>query len=505
MDDRFELLSDKHPSTIIRRRISSTAIVPAQSRSRDASGPICPTQVVLRPPGAAPATRHPDYDASTGLPTLKQMSVLINGVIVDARRYHRAFALVTFDLDGFRMLCEAYGAAIGDEIIKLAASAVGTVHFNNTLIARHGNDGFILVLIGVANAADTAVCVQQILDAIAVPIEIATRRLRVSASAGIAMFPNDGEDLDTLVRNAHVAMRESKVNCPGALRFHSGNLAALAKRRFHLAIDLRQAIENNALTLFYQPQFEVVNGRACGVEVLARWFRPDGTVVDPSVFIPLAEQTQLIGALGFWVLQEACKIVKAWPARGAGLITLCVNVSPYQLDEAFPAAIQRVLDGTGFPAGQLELEITESALIGNADTVIECFRQLKLIGVRIAIDDFGTGYSSLNYLSRLPADRLKLDKSLIHNLTTQWKDVAILHSIIRLGKELGVAVIAEGVETEQQLQLLKQLGCPQVQGYLLARPAAQNEVKRVLVRRWGNRRIQPRFMDCVTLSLPNAS
>jgi EAL domain-containing protein (putative c-di-GMP-specific phosphodiesterase class I) len=271
------------------------------------------------------------------------------------------------------------------------------------------------------------------------------------------------------------------------------------------ALDLRRAIQNNELTLHYQPQFEVADGRACGVEALARWFRSDGALVGPAVFIPLAEQTQLIGALGSWVLQEACRNVRAWQTRGSESITLCVNVSPYQVDEAFAAVIQRALERTGFPAKRLELEITESALMSNADPIIECFRRLKQMGIRIAIDDFGTGYSSLSYLSRLPVDRLKLDKSLVHNLTTRWKDVAILRSIIGLGRELGLAVIAEGVETEQQFEVLEQLGCPQVQGYLLARPASQNEARRVLALPWGARHLHPKTLKCAAPENSNAS
>jgi len=257
-----------------------------------------------------------------------------------------------------------------------------------------------------------------------------------------------------------------------------------AKHRAQMEDDLCDAIENDELTLYYQPQFDIAGGRACGVEALARWFRADG-VVEPSIFIPLAEQTQLIEALGSWVLREACAKVQKWPLLGAGPMRLCINVSPHQLNDAFPSVIQEILGLTGLSAERLELEITESALIGNSDDIIECFRELKSIGVRIAIDDFGTGYSSLSYLSRLPVDRLKLDKSLIHNLTTHWKDVAILRAIIELGKELGIEVIAEGVETERQLEVLKQLGCPQAQGYLLARPAPYTRTLGVLGRRWG--------------------
>jgi EAL domain-containing protein (putative c-di-GMP-specific phosphodiesterase class I) len=265
------------------------------------------------------------------------------------------------------------------------------------------------------------------------------------------------------------------------------NITVLAKRRSRLEMDLRRAIENDELTLFFQPQFDVSDGHACGVEALARWFRSDGNVVEPRIFIPLAEKTQVIGPLGAWVLKQACQTVQGWRIRGSESVTLCVNVSAQQLNRTFAKGVQRVLKGIGFPPTLLELEITESALINSANCTIECFRQLKAMGIRIAIDDFGTGYSSLNYLSRLPVDRLKLDKSLVHNLTTQWKDVAIVRAVIELGKELGIAVIAEGVETEQQFQVLRDLGCLQVQGYLLARPTPQKEARDMIQRQWGGR------------------
>jgi EAL domain-containing protein (putative c-di-GMP-specific phosphodiesterase class I) len=290
------------------------------------------------------------------------------------------------------------------------------------------------------------------------------------------------------------ANTHARALAPLERRFHSGNVALagnvalVAQRRLRLEMDLRRAIETKELTLYYQPQFAVRNGAACGVEVLARWFRGDGTVVEPCVFIPLAEQTHLIAALGSWVLEEACRTVRQWRTPEMDRLILCVNVSTHQIDETLAAVVQRAIERTGFPPARLELEITESALIGNAEAIIECFRRLKAMGVRIAIDDFGTGYSSLSYLSRLPVDRLKLDKSLVHNLTCQWKDVAILRSIIALGKELGIAVIAEGVETEQQFQLLTQLGCQQVQGYLLARPAPPDMAHGLMTRRWGTRK-----------------
>jgi diguanylate cyclase (GGDEF)-like protein len=426
-----------------------------------------------------------DHHPLTGLPTLRQMSTRLTCLIAEVRRRHRTLALVAINLDGFPLFRETYGQSLGDDMLKRAAAVVLGASCRDVFVAHDGPDGFMVALIGLKNSAETAVCVQQILDAISMPRNIGRETLRIYASAGIAVFPKDGEDTETLCRNAWGAMQESSAEWGGALRFHSENAAVNARRRLRLEMDLRRAIDNKELTLYYQPQFEVSNGRASGVEALARWFRPDGVAVEPAVFIPLAERTRMIGALGSWVLEEACKTVSGWPTRGSGAVTLCVNVSPHQLDQSLVGAVERALEFSSFPAKHLELEITEGALVSNANAVIECLRQLKSLGIRIAIDDFGTGYSSLSYLSRLPVDRLKVDKSLIHNLSTRWKDVAILGSILGLGRELGLEVIAEGVETEQQFQVLKQLGCPQVQGYLLARPAPPEEAQDMLAGGWG--------------------
>jgi diguanylate cyclase (GGDEF)-like protein len=426
-------------------------------------------------------------DQLTGLLSFAQSAGLMRGLIDEANRQRRTLAFVSFDLDGFRLLRETIGQTKGDELIKRAAHIVKTISSPDAAVARHGTDGFIVVFTGFVSGAEAAVCVQQILAAIAVPCLVGGETLRITASAGVAMYPRDGTDLDTLSGKARGAARESKTKCPGALRFHSGNVTVLAKRRLRLEMDLRHAIENKELTLFFQPQFDVADGHMCGVEALTRWFRSDGSVVEPRTFIPLAEKTHVISELGAWVLKQACETVNAWRTRGSEPVTLCVNVSAHQINESFAKGVHRVLRSTGFPAKQLELEITESALISDAHTIIECFRRLKTMGARIAIDDFGTGYSSLNYLSRLPVDRLKLDKSLVHNLTTQWKDVAIARAVIELGKELGMGVIAEGVETEKQFLILKSLGCLQVQGYLLARPSSHNAARAMIGRPWGSR------------------
>jgi EAL domain-containing protein (putative c-di-GMP-specific phosphodiesterase class I) len=270
------------------------------------------------------------------------------------------------------------------------------------------------------------------------------------------------------------------------------NVQPLIDSSFGLEVDLAEALRLRALRVEYQPQFDLGNGRGCGVEALARWVRSTGEVMAPSVFIRVAERAGMIHTLGAWVLHSACATASAWCSRAAQPTTLSVNVSALQIDEEFCAVIEKTLKQTDFPAKQLELEITESALMANPALSIEYLKEWKQLGVRIAMDDFGTGYSSLSFLSRLPVDRLKLDRSLVHRMTLDKKSAAVVRLIVSLGAELDMEVIAEGVETEEQLQMLTDLGCPQAQGYLLGRPMAAGLVQALLSKTWGNRAMPPR-------------
>jgi EAL domain-containing protein (putative c-di-GMP-specific phosphodiesterase class I) len=250
---------------------------------------------------------------------------------------------------------------------------------------------------------------------------------------------------------------------------------------------LREAIECDQLSLHYQPQYRSVDGRPCGVEALARWFPSNGPPIAPTVFIKQAEDAGLISMLGQWVLKEACKTAMKWRLPGDEPPILCVNVSPHQICPDFTVILAQALESTGFPASRLELEITEGILIENPEFALQRLAQWKHLGVRIALDDFGTGYSSLSYLSRLPVDRLKIDRSLIQRVITDTKTAAIVRALISLGRDLGFAVLAEGVETEAQFELLLRMGCQQMQGYLLAHPVSPCEVEILLARRWGAR------------------
>jgi predicted signal transduction protein with EAL and GGDEF domain len=354
-------------------------------------------------------------------------------------------------------------------------------------VTRIGADEFLVILSDLAQPVDASAPVQRILDAISVPLTVGGQDLRITASAGVAVYPDDGSEFETLLQKSSAASHELKARSRGRVQFYSGDVTRRTQRRLRLETDLRRAIQDHELILHYQPQFEIRSGRACGVEALARWMPPDAEAIAPSVFVPLAEQTGLIVALDAWVLETACETVAAWQEPCELPPTLCVNVSTQQICREFLAHLERVLELTAFPAECLELEITESVLIQGTQMALECLAQWKRLGVRIAVDDFGTGYSSLSYLSQLPVDRLKIDKSLVHSMTTVPKDAAIVRTVISLGRELGFTVIAEGVETEAQFEMLGDLGCQQVQGYLMARPACATEAQALIKKRWGRR------------------
>ena len=318
------------------------------------------------------------------------------------------------------------------------------------------------------------------LDMSTAAVASAIRALRPQAIAGLAEY-----DVGSAADEAASIGATTERPVP-ACRRQDGNLPA-AKSRKWLAADLDTAIRRRALSVHYQPQFELATGRGCGVEALARWELPTGESIAPSAFIPVAERCGMIRALGAAVLEGACRALADWPGRGAQGWTLSVNISPLQIDDAFHEVLGGILERTGFPAESLELEITESMLFPNTSLPVRCMKRWKDLGVHIALDDFGIGYSSLSRLSQLPVDRLKIDTSLVRGMEPSGRSTAVVKSIIMLGVELGVDVIAEGVETEPQLKMLRDLGCQRAQGYLFGRPMPAQAAQLTLRKAWGER------------------
>jgi EAL domain-containing protein (putative c-di-GMP-specific phosphodiesterase class I) len=404
-------------------------------------------------PGGTPEYCHHRlayFDAWSLLPTLIHIDDLVGCLTVDEREYRPALTVIAVDRDSNRIPVDACDRALGQQSVGAASPDALTELVRYGSIVRISADDFLVVLAEPTRPADAAITTQQLLDSIA----------QTRALAGPA-------------------------HRMGETWHASRNVHRMARAR--LGAELGDAMQYQGLGVHYQPQFDLKTGRGCGVEALARWVSRNGRNVAPSVFIPVAERSGLIHTLGAWMLKSACETAYPWCSRDAQRTTLSVNVSALQIDKHFVSVIGHALENSGFPAKQLELEITESALIANPDLTIEYLKQWKELGVRIAMDDFGTGYSSLSYLSRLPVDRLKLDQSLIHRMAQDAKTAAITRSIVSLGAELGIDVIAEGVETEQQLQMLTDLDCPRVQGYLLGRPMPATQAQLALRKAWGNR------------------
>jgi EAL domain-containing protein (putative c-di-GMP-specific phosphodiesterase class I)/PAS domain-containing protein len=394
------------------------------------------------------------FDSWSLLPRLVHIDDLVGCLTARQREYRAAVALIAVDLESARIPDEVCNRAQGDE---LPAAAAGDMH---TTVVRYGSivriaaDDFLVVLPDPCRPADAAVTVQRILDT-------------------IAKQPANFEECNSNSYRRH------------APRLHASTDAKPVESR--LAAEFGDAMQRHALSVHYQPQFDIKTGRGCGVEALARWVLCSGESVSPSVFIPIAERSGVIHSLGAWMLQSACETAYAWCSREAQRTTLSLNVSALQMDEDFCAILGRSLQKSGFPAKQLELEIAESVLIAHPDRTIDCFKQWKKLGVRIAMDDFGTDTSSLSYLSRLPVDRLKLDQSLIHRMNLDSKSADVAKLIVSLGQKLGIDIVAKGVETEQQLKMLTDLGCPRAQGYLLGRPMPAKQAQIALRKVWGDR------------------
>jgi diguanylate cyclase (GGDEF)-like protein len=419
------------------------------------------------------------HDTLTGLPNLALLDKMVCSAIEHARNDGCLMALVSLNLDQFRFVDEGFGRRAADIVLKEISSVLVAQSGSGDRVARVGSDQFLLVLSDFSDPEQIRRRVQSLLEAVARPRWLAERKLELSASAGIALYPRDGTDFESLSTKASAALHEAKTASPGGLQFHSADVTQRGQKLWQMERDLRTAIERGELCLFYQPQFDIGSGQICGVEALARWFRTDGETIAPSVFIPLAEKTGLIGDLGGWALREGCHAAASWPVNRTP-VPLCVNVSAQQIGERFTSEIATALESIALPPEQLELEITESVLVRNPNLALSYLAQWKSLGVRIAVDDFGTGYSGLSYLSQLPFDRLKLDRSFVQGIAPHSKESTILAAVISLGRKLGFTVLAEGVETEEQLRTLRELGCHQAQGFLLARPLAASDTQILL-------------------------
>jgi diguanylate cyclase len=434
------------------------------------------------------------FDALTGLPNREQSRNRLNSALASAKQHQRMLAVLYLDLDNFKRVNDTLGHAVGDELLCLVATrlrsslraveGVGDLpDSRSSHIARLGGDEFIVILPSVRSADDAAAVANRLIAELQEPMRLALHTLVVTPSVGVAMFPADGVEVDTLLRNADLAMYFAKRKGPGMFAFFDASMNDAALHRFTLEAKLRGALERNEFTLHYQPQFDVRTGGVSGMEALLRWTNDELGVVPPVEFIPVAEETGLILSIGEWVLRNACSQAKAWIDEGLPVTRMAVNVSGQQFVlKDFPRVVAAIIKETGIEASMLELEITESVVMKDEVWAEQALAQLKELGVMLAIDDFGTGYSSFGRLRHFAVDRLKIDRSFMTSLIDCSDDRAIAAAIIAMSRSLRINVTAEGVESFPQLLFLQEHDCHEAQGFLFSRALPAADAHKLLCR-----------------------
>jgi diguanylate cyclase (GGDEF)-like protein len=416
------------------------------------------------------------YDALTGLPN----RILFNQQLEHQLKWVRRgdqLALLYLDLDHFKSENDTLGHPAGDELLKAVAAHLISCLRETDMVARLGGDEFAIVQTGIKRPADITNLVNRIQETIRTPIKFGGHQLLIDASVGIAIAPDDGIESEELLKNADLAMYRAKADGRGIYRFFEPNMDARVKARHALELDLRQAIMCDEFELHYQPLVNLQYDKISGCEALMRWRHSKRGMISPEEFIPIAEETGLINTLGDWALRTACADAASWPNE----TKVAVNISPVQLRSGkLEQTVADILAASHLPASRLELEITEAVLIRDDETTIATLHQLRQLGVRIALDDFGTGYSSLGYLQRFPFDKIKIDQSFIKDVASKQSSLSIVQSVISIAKAQDITTTAEGVETQQQLELLRALGCTEMQGYLFSPAAPIEDIRRLL-------------------------
>ncbi len=411
------------------------------------------------------------YDALTGLPNRTLLQDRLTKALASARRQKEKVALLFLDLDRFKNINDSLGHSVGDVLLQHVAERLKRSAREQDTVARLGGDEFLIVLNGVKDIPDAAVAAERFMDAMTAEFVVQGHPLSVSCSLGISVFPEHGADGEALIKNADAAMYCAKDHGRNNFRFFAEDMNAQVVERLTLENSLRLALDRKEFFPVYQPQMEVGTGRITGLEVLLRWQHPKLGLVPPDKFIRIAENSGLIVPLGEWVLRTACSQARKWQEEGLLAVPVAVNVSAVQFrQEGFCALIRKVLHETGLAPQYLELELTESLLLSNADVTFSVLQELREMGVALAIDDFGTGYSSLSYLKRFPINKLKIDRSFIRDVATNPDDAAITTAIINMAKSLSLKVIGEGVEDEAQMTFLQVHQCDEIQGYFFSKP-----------------------------------
>lgn len=420
------------------------------------------------------------HDSLTGLANRVMLAERMDVAISQALRRDTRFAALLIDLDGFKEVNDVHGHPVGDVVLKVMAERLQECVRAADTVARLGGDEFA-ILQDLAEVADPrkqsfglGSLADRLLASIQKPIEHDNATLHLGGSIGIAVFPTDGDKSDTLMRNADLAMYRAKRDGKGQYRFFTSEIGKEVVRSNYIKSDLRRALENEELEVYYQPKADLRNGQIIGMEALIRWEDPNGGLVSPSEFIPLAESCGLIMPIGQWILEESCRQTKQWHDQGLAMLKVAVNLSPVQFrHNDVRQIVDDALAKSGLPPAFLEVEITEGVLLNDAKRVTETLRAIRAMGVSIAVDDFGTGYSSMSYLKKLSATTVKIDKAFVQESHRDPEDLSICQAIIGLAHSLGMSVVAEGVTEQAQLDLLRKFRCDQVQGYLISRPMSR--------------------------------
>lgn len=419
-------------------------------------------------------------DPLTGLPNRMLFAELLAHALVHAQNAHKEFALLDLDLDNFATINESLGHSLGDQVLIEAAKRLQALLPESDAIARVGGDEFNIIL-ECREGAPVDLMAQRMLDALGALAILKEHGVYVCASIGIAQYPTDGTDAETLISAADAALHQAKAHSRGGLSYFSPDMTSQARGRLTLDAELRRALERREFRLYYQPQIDLMSGEIAGLEALVRWQHPERGVIEPNDFIPLAEESGLIVQLGDWVLQEACRQIKLWADVGLIPRQTAVNVSAVQLSRGHVVeSVKAALAETGISPEQLELEITESFVMEDRARSFKSVAELRALGICLSIDDFGTGYSSLGYLQQLEVRKLKVDISFVRDMMTNSGSASIVKAVIALGHSLGLEVIAEGVENAEQARYLRWLRCDVVQGYLISRPMPTEETTHFL-------------------------
>ncbi|RPI55415.1 MAG: EAL domain-containing protein [Acidobacteria bacterium] len=423
------------------------------------------------------------HDSLTDLPNRILLADRLKQAIAMALRGDRQLALLFLDMDRFKHINDSLGHAIGDRLLQSVAHRLRASVRSSDTISRQGGDEFVILLSDIAHPEDAETSAEKILGALSTPHAIDQHNLHVTGSIGIATYPDDGVDADTLLRHADLAMYRAKENGRNNVQFYKAEMNAHAVERHSVEDGLRKALEHNEFELCYQPKINLVTGAMIGVEALIRWRHPKRGLVHPAQFIPIAEECGLIVEIGRWVLREACRQARAWQDAGLPATRLAINISPVELRaKDFVAGVRAILADTGLDPRCLEFEVTETFLMEPSGATAEVLQALKEMGLQIALDDFGTGYSSLSFLRRFPIDTVKIDRSFVRDMTTDADDASIVRAVIGMGESLHLQVVAEGVETREQLAFLRRHSCPAGQGLHLGRPVVAAEFAEILGR-----------------------